>query len=159
MRIKQQLCDYGRRSDIPGFFQTIEYSFSPAVSSTVSVLIVGRKHTLYHLKIDKPIIFRYEIMSVYVGGEPYLHNRIQVIINKFSYHGIFHYYFTIFHYLLISYTNCNLCQYELNLIKFICYCVLSPCRLKAYSTIESLSIYIILKNPQRRDIRTLAYCV
>lgn len=111
MRIKQQLCDYGRRSDIPGFFQTIEYSFSPAVSSTVSVLIVGRKHTLYHLKIDKPIIFRYEIMSVYVGGEPYLHNRIQVIINKFSYHGIFHYYFTIFHYLLISYTNWKLSFY------------------------------------------------
>lgn len=55
--------------------------------------------------------------------------------------------------------NWNLCQCELNLIKFICYCVLSPCLLKAYSTIESLSIYIILKNPQRRGIRTLAYCV
>ena len=56
-------------------------------------------------------------------------------------------------------SNWNLCQCELNLIKFICYCVLSPCLLKAYSTIESLSIYIILKNPQRRGIRTLAYCV
>ena len=56
-------------------------------------------------------------------------------------------------------TNWNLCQCELNLIKFICYCVLSPCLLKTYSTIESLSIYIILKNPQRRGIRTLAYCV
>ena len=55
--------------------------------------------------------------------------------------------------------NWNLCQCELNLIKFICYCVLSPCLLKTYSTIESLSIYIILKNPQRRGIRTLAYCV
>ena len=60
---------------------------------------------------------------------------------------------------LSSNKNHNLCQCELNLIKFICYCVLSPCLLKAYSTIESLSIYIILKNPQRRGIRTLAYCV
>ena len=58
-----------------------------------------------------------------------------------------------------STANWKLCQCELNLIKFICYCVLSPCLLKTYSTIESLSIYIILKNPQRRGIRTLAYCV
>ena len=55
--------------------------------------------------------------------------------------------------------NQILCQCEFNLIKFICYCVLSSCLLKAHSTIESLSIYIILKNPQRRGIRTLAYCV
>lgn len=59
----------------------------------------------------------------------------------------------------VSSLNWNLCQCELNLIKFICYCALSPCLLKTYSTIESLSIYIILKNPQRRGIRTLAYCV
>ena len=62
-------------------------------------------------------------------------------------------------YAIFSSANWNLCQCEFNLIKFICYCILSPCLLKAYSTIESLSIYIILKDPQRRGIRTLAYCV